>query len=146
MDKGTSKKTRTTTKKKPTRPLIKLQFNPNYIPSKGEENTMPSLTRPDMSLSILTLLTNHSRGISSDVHEHRAQFFGVEIPKFDDITEEIAYKEELLEQARQIQLTADEEITAKRKYLKDTQKAAKEKAILDAQELLNVPPTPPEEA
>lgn len=61
-----------------------------------EKNFGPSLTVPDQSLSILTLLQNHTRNIQSDVHIYQdPQYFEEEIPQFDDPTERQEYIEEL---------------------------------------------------
>ncbi len=86
---GKSTKTRTTT-------TIRKQFDPTYNGSPGETNTLPSRTQPDMSLSVLELMKNHTRNIQSDVSLNEGQFFGSEIPREDlDITERIEQKQEL---------------------------------------------------
>ncbi len=58
-----------------------------------------------MSLSVATLLKNHSRGIHSDIKHHEEQYFDMEIPRFDDITEEIEYKQELKDKLAKVRKT-----------------------------------------
>lgn len=116
---------------------FRRQFQSNRKPSKGETNNLPSLTTPDMSLSILELLTNHSRGIHSDVYVHQSpQYFEQEIPKFDDITESDEYKQNLLfdieEQENKLkQLEADK---AAAKLKKDEEDAKRKKSSETAPE------------
>lgn len=89
-----------------------------------------------MNLSIKELLINHSRGINSTVHENQGEYFDAEIPQFDDITEEIEYKNNL-------QLTLDDAIAKAEEEIKtnsfkrtEKSKKAKIKAIQDAKDLL----------
>lgn len=78
------------------------QFTKSYKGTPGEKNTKPSLTVPDMSLSLRQLMENHTRGIKSDVADNQGEFFDTEIPKFDDITEMVEYKNELYAKAAQV--------------------------------------------
>jgi phage regulator Rha-like protein len=48
-----------------------------------------------MSLTVKELLLNHSRGVPSMIQNTEAQYFDSFIPRFDDITDEIAHKENL---------------------------------------------------
>ncbi len=138
MDKVQSKTTRKSTQTTQTNPVIKTQFNLAYKGAIGEINTLPSLTEPDMSLSILELLTNHSRGISSDVHISQPEFFGTEIPRFDDITEEIEYKESLKDQLQKAeQLAKDEHEHRKQQRITDA-KTKKDLDLLNAKKLLQI--------
>lgn len=54
-----------------------------------------SVTIPDQSLTIHELLENHTRGVYSKVKIHQPNYLGIEIPKFDDITEALEYRAEL---------------------------------------------------
>lgn len=45
---------------------LKIQTNWNPTPVKGEENTEPSMTQPDMALSINEILTRYAQGIGYD--------------------------------------------------------------------------------
>jgi len=75
---------------------FRRQFKKDY---KGkltpEVNNEPSMTVPDMSLTVKELLRNHVKGIHSNVRNYDPQFFDTEIPRFDDLTEEMEHKEEL---------------------------------------------------
>lgn len=66
------------------------------------------MTIPDMSLTITELQKNHTR----TVNINKGEYFDTEIPRFDDITEEKEYKQNLVKHAKEIQDTAREEIKA----------------------------------
>jgi len=85
-----------------------------------------------MSLTCKELLLNHSRGISSNVHNYDPQYFDTEIPRFDDIVEEKQYKEDLAEKIKEV----DERI--KKRKADAAKKAKEEKRQSDAP----VPPLP----
>jgi hypothetical protein len=55
-----------------------------------------------MSLTVKELLQNHSRGIHSDISNNEGQYFETEIPRFNDITEAIQHKQNLLNQIDEI--------------------------------------------
>jgi hypothetical protein len=74
---------------------FRRQFDPLYKGTSVDKKPGKSLTRPDMSMSIPELLLNHSRGLGLGDHTNNGEYFDVEIPRFDDITDEIAYKQEL---------------------------------------------------
>lgn len=80
-----------------------------------------------MALTVKELLQNHSRGILTDTFREPL-YFDAEIPNFDDITEEIAYKEELKEKLKDIENVA-------RKEWKD-KKAEKDAKILKEKKAL----------
>lgn len=54
--------------------MIKHSLNYNTFPKKYERNYMPSLTIPDQTMSIRTILERHSRGLPID---------GVKVPIWD---------------------------------------------------------------
>jgi hypothetical protein len=119
MDKGSIPKGRKTTKTGTSENLtFRRQFNPQYKPDNGEINNLPSKTVPNMSLTILQLLTNHSRGISSDIHHNEPQYFDTEIPRFDDITDAIEYKKQLADELKELDKTIKAEQKAKSEALK----------------------------
>lgn len=95
------------------------QFSPGYQGSQGEVNDLPSVTVPDMNISIQRLLENHTRGYDSDVVERIPNYSETEIPRFEDMTDRLAFKEDL--EARREALK--EEIRAERssKVSKDTE-------------------------
>lgn len=90
---------------------MRTQFDPTYNGSQGEINNEPSETVPDLSLTVRQLLTNHSRGIHSDVAENKGEYFDQEIPQFYDITDRINYKNQLLERLDELNETVEEEKT-----------------------------------
>ena len=110
-----------------SKPKIRKQFNDPMKNVTGEVNNMPSMTVPDMNLSIQQLLKNHTRGVHSDVHDYGADegYFEDEIPQITDITELKDRRAELY----QAQRTIDQEIAEREKE----RKAAQIKAARDAQ-------------
>lgn len=107
--------------KKTRKPVFRMQFDPNYKGAAGETSDKPSETVPDMSISIRKMLENHTRGTHSDVHVHEANYFETEIPRIDDITDLMLYREDLYERKAKI----EEEIKAAnkaREELKNKQK------------------------
>ncbi len=123
---------------------FKHQFNPEYTPDIGETNDQASQTTPDMSLTVKTLLSNHTRGIHSNIKTYDGEYFGdSEIPQFDDIADAHNYKLDLKAKLRETEKTIATEIEA----LKQANiKAAREKALADKQiqpTPLETPPEPP---
>lgn len=141
MERTQAKTTAKTTENR-TKPRIRTQFNPTYQGTDGEQNTQPSCTQPEMSLSIQDLLKNHTNKIGHATMR-TPEYFDTEIPIFDDITEEIAYKEKLSQEIKDAEVIANQEIKdIKQQRLTD----AKEKKALDlqkAKELLKNEPIPP---
>lgn len=67
---------------------------------KGEKTDKPSLTRPNMNLTIKQLLKNHTRGLHNEVHEYPRIFTGeVAVPLFQDMTEFYDWKQNLFTKA-----------------------------------------------
>lgn len=48
----------------------------NAVPDKGEVNTLPSLTKPNQSLTVLQILDRHSRGIPVNVSSGMPVYYG----------------------------------------------------------------------
>lgn len=92
------------------------------------------MTQPDMTLSVKDLLNNHSR--SSNVQMKDPQYFDQEIPVFDDITQQIEYKEELKSKLKDAELAANEEAKANKNAKLKAQKLKKEQDLKDAKKLL----------
>jgi len=116
-------------KTKNTHSKIVKQFQEIPPTFKGHTNTMPSMTVPDMTLTVKQLLHNHTRGIHSDVSHNEPMYFDSEIPIIDDITDLIAYREDL--KAREIALKA------KIKQEHDNKILEHQKLIIAQQEALN---------
>lgn len=98
-----------TTKKSHSNPRIRKQFSETPYIFKGEINTKPSLTVPDLTLTIKQLLTNHSRGISSDVNHNDPLYFDTEIPIIDDITDLDAFRQDIKAREKALSLKIKQE-------------------------------------
>lgn len=95
---------------------FKRQFDPKYKGSQGKKMDGKSMTTPDMSVSIQTLLERHSRGLGLGSLERHGEYFDdVEIPIFDDITDQVAYKEELIRRTQEVDEQIRKEREEKRK-------------------------------
>lgn len=98
-----------TTKKSLSNPRIRKQFSETPYTFKGETNTKPSLTVPDLTLTIKQLLTNHSRGISSDVGHNEPMYFDTEIPIINDITDLDAFRQDIKAREKALSLKIKQE-------------------------------------
>lgn len=107
--------------------LIRTQFDPSYEGSLPEKNTEPSMTQPDMTLSMRELLINHTRGLGIMAKHHEGFYYDTEIPQFDDMTDIDAYREYLAEQKAENDKRVEELLTHKRKF--DEQVRERQKAI-----------------
>lgn len=90
----------------------------NYVPEKGESNTRPSLTVPDMTLSIKDILLNHTRGRALPILAQEPVYNGdvlIPNPKKMDMTDVDEMRRSIREQNDEIKKTANEEIKAKRR-------------------------------
>jgi hypothetical protein len=109
---------------------IKKQFQNTPPTSKGETNNSPSMTVPDMTLTVKQLLHNHSRGIHSEVSHNEPMYFDSEIPIIDDITDLIAYREDLKAREKalkaKIKLDHDNKMLEHQKLIKAEQDALNE--------------------
>ena len=92
--------------------IFRTQYNsPVYT---GKEMSTETLTVPDQNMSIKTLLDRHSRGLPLGVSEQKGEYFETEVPRFDDLTDMVAYKKELAIKHKELMKKADEEIAAKK--------------------------------
>lgn len=71
------------------------------------------MTTPDMSLTVKKLLEDHSRGLHSDVHVAKGEYFHTEIPIFQDITERYEYAEQLKERLKEVNKNIKDELAKK---------------------------------
>ena len=74
------------------------------------------MTQPDMSLTVLQLLQNHTRGLHSDINVQSDGYYDTDIPQFDDITDFYEWKKQLradlkAEKERLQALTSEKEET-----------------------------------
>lgn len=118
------------TKKQSSNPRLRKQFQTTPLKFKGETNDQPSLTVPDLTLTIKQLLVNHSRGIQSDVSHNEPMYFDTEIPIIDDITDLDAFRQDLKAREKALSLKIkqenDKHIADQAKKLQDHQNALKE--------------------
>lgn len=104
---------------------IRKQFEINRPPSLGEINNQPSCTIPDMTLTILELLKNHTRGEYSDVAHNEGIYSETEIPVFDDMTDRDNYIESLKTRKNDLEHDIKQELLEKKqKQLKLDKEAA----------------------
>ena len=76
---------------------IRKQFTKKYkgTPWKGKPGK--SMTLPDQNLTIGELLDRHSRGVSLGAPDLKGEYFDTEIPRFDDLTDMLEHKKELVQ-------------------------------------------------
>lgn len=79
---------------------------PNY---KGKKMSEELHTIPDQTLTIRDLLDNHTRGIPLGVNTRVGEYFDTEIPRFDDLTDMVEYKRQLMEKNKEINKLIREE-------------------------------------
>ena len=124
------KKSTNKTKKQFSNPRVRKQFQTTPLKFKGETNDQPSLTVPDLTLTIKQLLVNHSRGIQSDVSHNEPMYFDTEIPIIDDITDLDAFRQDLKAREKALSLKIkqenDKHLADQAKKLQDHQNALKE--------------------
>ena len=96
-------------KQKPVKKVVfYTQFTntPNY---KGKKMSDELLTIPDQTLSIRNLLDNHTRGIPLGVNTRVGEYFDTEIPVFEDLTDMLEYKRQLMEKNKELNKLIREE-------------------------------------
>ena len=101
-------------KKRVTRKRLIFRTQYNHTPGPGKIMSTETLTVPDQNMSIKTLLDRHSRGLPLGVSEQKGEYFDTEVPRFDDLTDMVAYKKELAKKHKELMKKADEEIAAKK--------------------------------
>lgn len=87
---------------------FKRQWDPEYKGTKGEVNTMPSMTVPDQTISLKQLLKNHTRGIPTNARLVPGEYLGVEMPRIEDLTDIAENRERLEEINSQLQNDIDD--------------------------------------
>lgn len=99
----------------------RTQFNPEYKGSPHKNETGISMTKPDLTMSIRTLMTRHTRGVGVDMVE-RTEYYeddiGGEVPVITDINDIQEYKEAYKKKAEELKET-----------VKAEKKAAEEKRL-----------------
>tara|TARA_B110000263_G_C15021227_1_gene379644 strand:- start:87 stop:488 length:402 start_codon:yes stop_codon:yes gene_type:complete len=94
--------------------LITVRRQFNTYPKVYKKRSQKSLTVPDQNMSIRTLLDRHSRGIPLGASEKKGEYFDTEIPRFDDLTDVVAYKKMLAQKHKELDLQVNSEIKAKK--------------------------------
>jgi hypothetical protein len=61
-----------------------------------------SITVPDQNLTVRELLDRHARGVSLGAPQLKGEYFDTEIPKFDDLTDALEYKKNLIKKAEEL--------------------------------------------
>lgn len=127
MDKRNNKKTQENTQNGTKSPLIRKQFNGYQCLPDSIQDPI-SQTVPDMSLTIPELVKNHTRGLSTDIHQPEEQYFDTEIPVFTDLTDRQLYLDQLNIQKQQLeeQIIQDKADSAHRKEMAEIAKLKKE--------------------
>lgn len=132
-----------------SKPKIRKQFNDPMKGIIGEINDMPSMTVPDMNLSIQQLLQNHTRGVHSDVHDYGVDegYLEQEIPQINDITELKERRANLYSEQRTIQQEIEErEQELKQNQIKAAREAEKKKMRQEILDEEKPPKTPPKKS
>lgn len=106
---------------------FKHQFDQDYKGSPAHIDFGKSMTVPDMSVSIKTILENNKRGIGTKIHLAEGQYFDSEIPIFDDITDRQEYMHNLKSKAKEAMATANKEHLQK---VEERKKAEEEEELL----------------
>ncbi len=81
---------------------LNKQFTEAYKGSKGKTMDQTIHTQPDMTMSIRDLLDRHSRGLPLTTNERKGVYFDTEIPRFDDLTDMLQYKQEFMDRNKSI--------------------------------------------
>lgn len=126
MDKRSVQKTGKVRQGKQKPIVFRTNFDPNYKGSPGEYNEEASETIPDQSMTIQEMLENHVRGIANPVAENAGEYFDSEIPRHEDMVNEMEYKQELKKRYEEAEKTVQEELSKEK-----TNKEKKEKALAD---------------
>lgn len=105
---------------------FRRNYNPEYTGTKGFITTKPSMTQPDQTLSIRTLLNNHTRGIPDDTQMQKGEYYDTDIPNIQDLNDVAEYREKLAEEEQILKKTASKELKeAKEKRDQEAIDAAK---------------------
>jgi len=59
-------------------------------------------TVPDQNLTIRQLLDRHSRGLPLGASQHQGEYFDTEIPRFQDLTDMVEYKKNLVKKHEEL--------------------------------------------
>ena len=71
-------------------------------PKPKKKMSTEKLTIPDQTKTIRHLLDNHTRGIPLGVKERKGEYFDTPIPRFDDLTDMLEYKAQLMDRNKEL--------------------------------------------
>lgn len=124
------------------KPILKTQFSGKTIQSSGFKKKMgKSMTVPDQNLTVKELLDRHSRGVSLGAPEIKGEYFDTEIPKFDDLTDALEYKKNLIKKANELEKQIKEGKVAKVKAKAKPINAKSEDEVSQADNVSEAKPT-----
>jgi len=97
--------------------------NKKYQSSGFKKKMGKSMTLPDQNLTIAELLDRHSRGVSLGAPDLKGEYFDTEIPRFDDLTDMLQYKNDLIQKQKDLeeQIKQEQALKQKESVVEDTQ-------------------------
>lgn len=110
---------------------IRTQFSGEIYNSSGYKKDMgKTMTLPDQSLTIRELLEKHSRGVALGVPQVKGEYFDIEVPRYDDLTDMLNHKK-ALDQQRKDLLAQIKKEKAEKKAASVRDKSLKEKPVVE---------------
>ena len=134
------------TAKKSSASRYRTQFDKNYVPNEGTVNNEESKTRPDMTLSVRSLLHNHTRGMGLGVKTREGIYSETEIPIFEDITDMHEYAAHLKSEQEKLEKEIKEQAEKQRKEKEALDKLKKAKEAGESIKTTKPPQKEPEQA
>lgn len=105
---------------------FRTQFNEKYKGSPYKNEYGPSLTVPDLNLTVKELMVRHTRGVGVGAIQREEHYLpeGMEVPSIKDFTEIEDRREELKQREKEIREEIGRQVLAKQK--KEQEKLRKE--------------------
>ena len=102
---------------------LQKQFSKKYKGKPWKGKPGKSMTVPDQNLTIQELLDRHSRGVSLGAPDLKGEYFDTEIPVFDDLTDMLQYKKDLIQKQIDLeeQIKQEQALKQKESVVEDTQ-------------------------
>jgi hypothetical protein len=99
---------------------IRKQFTGKTLQSTSyKQKPGKTMTVPDQNLTIAELLDRHSRGVSLGAPDLKGEYFDTEIPRYEDLTDMLQHKKDLIEQQIQLEKEIEQEQFLKQKKRED---------------------------
>ena len=125
---------------------FRTQWNSKYKGVFDEKNDEKSMTVPSQSLTVQQLFRQHTRGLPMDASVRQGVYLDMEIPKFDDMTEEVEYKEAMIEAAKALgKEMADKYTSDKEKEAENASKKAQTAKTKSGESAKDSPEPPTED-